>query len=123
MAKLKWRRTKSAALVPMNTNNPNPDDAKLSSLLRDSRVTPALPPRFQENVWRRIADAETRKVADSATWLDALIAAVLRPRLAFAAVAALVILGALLGARDGNQLARHDAQVRYLASVAPNSLR
>ena len=107
----------------MNTNNPNPDDAKLSSLLRDSRVTPALPPRFQENVWRRIADAETRKAADSLGWLEALICAVLRPRLAFAAVAALVILGALLGARDGNQLARHDAQVRYLASVAPNSLR
>lgn len=107
----------------MNTNNPNPDDAKLSSLLRESRAAPAVPPRFQENVWRRIADAEDRKSADSTSLVDALINWVLRPRLAFATVAALVIAGSLLGVREGNQLARRNAQVRYLAAVAPNSLR
>jgi hypothetical protein len=107
----------------MNTNNPNPDDAKLSSLLRESRVAPSLPPRFQDNVWRRIADTETGAAPDSLTWLDALIAWVLRPRWAFAAVAVLVLAGALVGVRDGNQLARRDAQARYLAAVAPNSLR
>lgn len=107
----------------MNTNNPNLDDAKLTSLLRESRVTPPLPPRFQENVWRRIADAEAGKTADSPGWLEAAIAFVLRPRLAFATVAALVVAGALIGVHDGSQLARRDAQARYLASVAPNSLR
>ena len=107
----------------MTTNNPTPDDAKLSSLLRESRVAPGLPPRFQENVWRRIADAEADKGAESPTWLNDLIAWVLRPRLAFAAVAVLVVAGALLGLREGSQLARHEAQVRYLAAVAPNTLR
>ena len=107
----------------MNSNNPNPDDAKLRSLLRESRVAPELPPRFQENVWRRIADAEGDKSVASASWFDALINQLLRPRLALAAVAALVIVGALAGVRDGTQMARHDAQVRYLAAVAPNSLR
>jgi len=107
----------------MNTNIPNPDDAKLGVLLRESRVTPELPPRFQENVWRRIADSETRKSADSPTWLDAVIAIVLRPRLALTGVAALIVAGALFGMHEGTQVAQRDAQVRYLASVAPNSLR
>jgi len=106
----------------MDSNIPNPDP-KLSSLLRDSRVTPALPLRFQENVWRRIADAEGDKSAVTANWFDALINQLLRPRLAFAAVCVLMIIGAWAGAHDGTQIARHDAQVRYLASVAPNSLR
>jgi hypothetical protein len=107
----------------MNKENLNPDDAKLGSLLRESRVTPQLPPRFQENVWRRIADSETAKAADLVTWVDSLLALVLRPRLAFAALAVLVIVGAAIGAREGTQEARHEAQVRYVASVAPNSLR
>ena len=107
----------------MKKENSNPDDAKLSSLLRESRVAPAVPPRFQENVWRRIADDEDGKSADSPAWLGSLIARVLRPRLAFAALIALVLVGALFGMREGNELARHDSQARYLAAVAPNSLR
>jgi hypothetical protein len=107
----------------MKKENLNPEDAKLGSLLRESRAAPSLPPRFQDNVWRRIADTETASATDSPTWLDALTAFVLRPRLAFAAVAVLVLAGALIGVRDGSQLARRDAQARYLAAVAPNSLR
>ena len=110
-------------MVHMNTNNPNPDDAKLTSLLRAARVTPTLPPRFQEEVWRRIAGTEAGRADTDPSWLEVLIAGWLRPRLAFAAVAALVVAGALLGMQQGNQLARHDAQARYLASVAPDSLR
>ena len=52
------RRTKiSAAPNPMNKENSNPDDARLGALLRRSRPSPSLPPRFQESVWRRIEDA------------------------------------------------------------------
>ena len=105
----------------MKQDNFNPDDPKLRALLREARVAPSPPPRFQENVWRRIADAD--QPAESSTWFDALITWLLRPRLAFAAIAALMILGAVVGARKGTQLARHDAQARYLAAVAPNSLR
>jgi hypothetical protein len=120
-----------AALEPMNKENINADpgfaeagDAKLSAMLRASRTAPALPPRFQEGVWRRIeeADAPVKSTAGIA-WLDALAALVLRPRLALATAAMLMVTGALLGVRDGNQMAHQDAQARYLAAVAPHSLR
>jgi hypothetical protein len=101
--------------------NMNTDDSNLSALLRESRATPALPPRFQQNVWRRIEDAEAP--VKSASWLDALAVLILRPRLAFATIAVLMLAGVLLGSHDGVQTAQHDAQARYLAAVAPNSLR
>ena len=105
--------------------NINPVDAKLGALLRESRVAPALPPRFQENVWRRIEDAEAPVVPSTSrlSWLDALAARVLRPRFALATVTVLIVAGALLGVRDGSQIARQDAQARYVAVVAPDSLR
>src|SRR5436853_3335188 len=98
----------------MKSNPPNPDDAKLSSLLRESRVAPELPPRFQENVWRRVADTEADKAKVSASWLDVFINQLLRPRLALATVAALVIVGSVFGVREGTQIARNDARIRYL---------
>lgn len=100
----------------MNTN-----DNKLSELLRTARVSPVLPPRFQENVWRRIGDAEFAPVTLS--WLDALAALVLKPRIVIGATITLIFLGVFAGAFEGRQLARHDAQVNYLASVAPHPVR
>jgi hypothetical protein len=122
-----------AALEPMNKENINPDpgcaggsaeasNAKLGALLRASRTAPALPPRFQDNVWRRIEDAEA-PASSGLSWLDALAALVLRPRFALAIATTLVLVGVLLGAYDGTQVARHDAQARYIALVAPNPLR
>ena len=115
----------------MNQENINPDpgfaeasDAKLGTLLRAVRVSPVLPPRFQEGVWRRIEEADApAPAAGGIAWLDALAALVLRPRLALAVAAVLMVAGALLGVRDGSQMARQDAQARYLAAVAPHSLR
>jgi hypothetical protein len=114
----------------MNKENINPDpgsagasDAKLGALLRASRVSPALPPRFHEGVWRRIEKAAAPAKSNGITWLDALAALVLRPRLALATAAVLMVAGALLGVRDGNQMAHQNAQARYLAAVAPHSLR
>ena len=101
--------------------NMNPDDPKLSALLRESRGSPALPPRFQENVWRRIEDAEAP--AMSASWLDALAALVVRPRFAYATAAVLLAAGLFMGTFEGRQAARHDAQMNYLAAVAPRSVR
>ena len=105
----------------MKENQLHPDDAKVSALLRQSRAAPSLPPRFQQNVWRRIEDAEAP--VRPASWLDALAALILRPRFALAAATALVLAGVFMGALDGRHEARHDAQVNYLASVAPHSLR
>jgi len=112
------------------TMNPDPgstrgsaeaSDTKLREVLRVARPSPSLPPRFQENVWRRIEDAEAP--AKSGSWLDALTALVLRPRFAYATVAMLVLAGALLGTYQGAQSARQNEQARYLAAVAPDSLR
>ena len=108
----------------MNEMNLDPSEGRFRALLRESRATPSLPPRFQENVWRRIAEAEApAKSAGNAGWLDALVAGVLRPRLAFATIATLMLAGVLLGAHGGAEAARQDAQARYVAAVAPNSVR
>jgi len=90
----------------------NSNDDKLSGLLRESRLSPMLPPRFQENLWRRIEDAEAP--VKSEPWLDPLAALILRPRFEFATAAVLLFAGITLGALDGSQVARHDAQTRYL---------
>ena len=99
----------------------NAEDAKLQELLRGNRPAPPLPPRFQQNVWRRIEDTEAP--AKPASWLDALAALILRPRLALTASAVLLVAGILLGIHQGEQAARQEAQAHYLAAVAPNSLR
>jgi hypothetical protein len=108
----------------MKKENSNPADGKLGTLLRESRVSPSLPPRFQENVWRRIEDAEApARSGESISWLEALVALMFRPRFAYAALAALMLAGISLGAYSGAQSARHEAEARYVASVAPNPLR
>jgi hypothetical protein len=115
----------------MKKENINPDpgfaeagDAKFSAMLRASRTAPALPPRFQEGVWRRIEEAAVPgKSTGGINWLDALAALVLRPRFALATATVLMVAGALLGVREGNQMVKQDAQARYLAVVAPHSLR
>ena len=99
----------------------NKDDLQLQTLLRKNRPAPALPPRFPQNVWRRIEDAEAP--AKPASWLDALAALILRPRFAFATATVLLLAGVFMGAMDGAQRARHEAQMNYLASVAPHSIR
>jgi len=96
----------------------------VTRLLREARAVPSLPPRFQENVWRRIEYVEAPAAPlERGNWFDALASWILRPRLAFVAVAILVLTGVGLGWSKGEQLARQDAQARYLAAVAPNPLR
>jgi len=99
----------------------NSEDIKLQELLRGNRPAPALPPRFRQNVWRRIEDAEAPM--KSASWLDALANLILRPRFALAAATVLLLTGVFAGTLEGRQVARHDAQINYLASVAPHALR
>ena len=99
----------------------NAEDQKLSGLLREARLSPLLPPRFQQNVWRRIEDAEAPAPAES--WLDALAALIVRPRFAMSAAAVVLLAGVLAGTLEGRQVARHEAQMNYLASVAPHPAR
>jgi len=104
----------------MKENTPI-EDAKLAGLLRAARSAPSLPPRFQQNVWRRIETADEPDI--SASWLDLLATLVLRPKLAVATVAMLMLAGIMLGSIEGSKAVRQDAQARYIASVAPASLR
>ena len=99
------------------------NDAKLKALLQGSRLSPDLPPRFRDGVWRRIEDAEAPKPATEMNRLDAVIALILRPRFAFAAISAFALAGILIGTFDASKLARQDAEARYVASVAPAPLR
>ena len=98
----------------------NAPDQNLTALLRENRPAPELPPRFRQNVWRRIEDVAAPATE---TWLDALAALMLRPRFALALAAGLLLAGILAGTLDGRQLARHDAQLNYLAAVAPHAVR
>jgi hypothetical protein len=108
----------------MKEQNSKSEEDKLGVLLRESRATPSLPPRFQENVWRRIETADAASVpVGKGNWLDAITVWIFRPRLAVAVAAALVLAGIGLGWNSGEQLARQDARARYVAAVAPNSLR
>ena len=95
------------------------EDPNLSALLRADRPTPALPPRFQQNVWQRIEDASAP--AEAGSWLDALAALILKPRLAFASLSVLILAGGLLGLHAGNQTIQQTAEARYIAAVAPNA--
>jgi hypothetical protein len=112
----------SVSKADMKSNKSEPDDTRLGALLREARTEPTLPPRFQENVWRRIEKAEASGTTPSATWLDALAGWLLRPRLAFSVATMLVLVGVGLGLNNGVQAARSDAQARYLAAVAPSVL-
>jgi len=105
----------------MKENNQASDDPRISALLRQARLAPDLPPRFPQQVWRRIENAAAP--ATSASWLDAVVNLLLRPKLALAAVALVLLMGGLAGTLEGRQAARHDAQMHYLASVAPAALR
>jgi hypothetical protein len=103
-------------------NNIKPsEDSRLSALLREARRSPDLPPRFQQNVWRRIEDAEAPP--KPASWLEVVANLLLRPKFALAAAVLVLLAGVLAGTVAGRQAARHDAQMNYLASVAPQVLR
>jgi hypothetical protein len=107
----------------MNEHAEQTNEPRLRELLREARPAPPLPPRFQEAVWRRIA--ETESAADPAgplTWLDLLVERLLRPRIALAGLVALLLIGGLAGVASGQAAARQAAQARYLASVAPQPL-
>lgn len=105
--------------LDMKPSNLEPDDARLGTLLRESRSSPSLPLRFRENVWKRIERVEAKAQAN---WLDVLACWLMRPRLAFAVAAVLVLTGLGLGWNNGERLARNDAQARYLSAVVPNAL-
>ena len=97
-----------------------PSDEPWRALLRGARPSPTLPLRFQEAVWRRIEGIQaTHEPASLPEWLDRAAAWLLRPRLALAGVTAMLLVGAVLGVRQGDRLAHDLAKQQYLAAVSP----
>ncbi len=106
----------------MKTMNPS-EDEKLQTLLRGARPSPTLPPRFEENVWRRIERGNPQTARGDTGWIMALAGWLLRPKFAVAAAAIIVVTGVGLGWSSAQQQIHDQAQARYLAAIAPNPLR
>ena len=91
-------------------------DEKLGKLLRANRPVAELPPGFQNNVWRRIEKGEQPKAGIA----ELLAGWFLRPRLATAGLAAVVLLAAGAGAMHGIKSGEREARDKYVASVDPS---
>lgn len=97
-------------------------DRQLEGLLQEWRVTSPLPPRFGEQVWKRIERVEVTRISvvDAVrTWVAMAFA---RPAFAFAYVSVLVAVGLALGFLQANQkTAEWDRQLeaRYVQSIDP----
>jgi hypothetical protein len=107
----------------MKTTNPSDNDQPLNEVLVQWKVESSLPPRFQEQVWRRIETAEARKPEGSLTvvlrWLDA---AFRRPALALSYVTVLLFVGLGIGywqAQDKTAQSESKWQALYVQSVDP----
>ena len=99
----------------------NPEhDQRLNALLREWQPQADLPPRFESEVWHRIALAQERR---SDFWsLDWLFRITCQPRLAFAIVATAVLLGTGLAAWQAQRNYHHEmaaSKSRYILSVDP----
>lgn len=109
----------------MNTNPQEKPDLPLRATLREWTVTEPLPPRFRDDVWRRIEQAEARpaEVVSLGDLLGAWVNSLL-PRPALALAGAIVLL--VVGGAGGWAQARHESarmqdrmEATYLRAVDP----
>lgn len=112
----------------MKTEKFNQDDAPLHALLTEWKPEASLPPRFQEQVWRRIERAETALAptvslaAVLSNWIANLLP---KPALAAAYMTVLLIAGASIGwsqARQESHRVSSELGTRYAQSVDPYQL-
>ena len=110
----------------MKTNEPGNHDEALRKVLKEWRTNAALPPRFQEAVWRRIerADSAPAPTAPSVwTVIAHCIGTVLpRPALATAYVAVLLAVGVTAGwaqARQETARVKGELGERYVRVLNP----
>ena len=101
-----------------------PEDKPLQETLRRWKVSTPLPPRFQENVWRRIEQAEARPTWTFGDWWQAWLTRAFASRaLALSYVTALLMVGLAVGYWQGRaQEQRLDNQLaaKYVQSVSPS---
>jgi hypothetical protein len=107
----------------MKLQNSDKQDRALDTLLSDWKVGAQLPPRFQEQVWHRIARAEVQAPFSLWSVLAHLIEGLLsRPKVAYSLAAIFLALGAASGTWAAQkQTGRLDAALgsRYVQSLDP----
>jgi hypothetical protein len=109
----------------MKSKNPHGDDGPLDALLQEWQPRPSLPPRFQEQVWRRIERAEAAPIptVTLAQLIRAWLAIKLpRPALAAAYMSVLLVIGAGFGwsqARQESIRVATELGARYAKAVDP----
>jgi hypothetical protein len=104
--------------------NLEPDNDKgLRAVLRAWVVDAPLPPRFQDQVWQRIARAEVpSELPFWARLLHQVEVALSRPKVAFSYVAILLVLGVSAGSVTAQIQSNHlnaTLSARYVQSVDP----
>lgn len=101
------------------------NDPQLHSVLREWQIDAPLPSRFQEQVWRRIEQAETRSSSGSGLWPAVsrwLESALPSPKVALSYLAALLIAGVAAGAVAAQVKTSHlnaALSERYVQSIDP----
>ena len=107
----------------MKPNHPPEDDQPLHQLLAEWKTEGSFPPRFQEQVWKRIDQTAARKSQGSLAalmhWLDD---AFRRPALACGYVALLLFVGLGAGywqAQGTMAQSQSELRARYFQSVDP----
>jgi hypothetical protein len=109
----------------MKTDNSNENDLPLRVLLKEWKQEASPPPRFQEQVWRRIERAETAPApavslgAVFANWIATVLP---RPALATAYMMVLLVIGASMGwsqARQETARVTSELSARYAQAVDP----
>jgi hypothetical protein len=100
----------------------SPENNPLKKVLDQWRVAEPLPPRFQEQVWRRIEKREIPEVGAwelGRQWLEVLFA---RRAVALAYIAVLLATGLMAGYASGSAHQRAEKAalaVRYIQSIDP----
>jgi hypothetical protein len=105
----------------MKQENSSKNDKPLSDLLGQWKVAEPLPPRFQENVWLRIAQVEARVSLwkNVASRIEAMFR---HPVLATSYVALLLLIGVTTGhwqAHDKTEQAQAQWSALYVQSIDP----
>ena len=109
----------------MKQNYQPENDDGLNEVLGQWTVDTPLPPRFQEQVWRRIAKAETKMQPAISFWVSLLHfveANLLRPKIAYSYAAVLLLVGVAGGAWAAQrESGRLDSALRsrYVQSIDP----
>ena len=97
-------------------------DEHLQKQLAAWNIEVDLPPRFQADVWARIAARESERLTWRERAAEWFAAAFFQPRLAAAVAAISLILGAgtaYLRAQDFNAASGRQMEARYMAAINP----